>query len=108
MCSLGLSSTEFRGASLSVIVADCLVSLEDFLLDVLAEADGGDAAVVPPKSHAVVGRTRQPLRHQQLHVGGAVGHQQSVRFNLQSRRTEQFDLKEKLTFRMRRTKTASI
>ena len=57
--------------------------LEDLLLDELAEAERGEGAVIPPGAQAVVGRSRQPLRHQQLHVGCAVRHQKLVGFSLQ-------------------------
>lgn len=56
--------------------------LKDLLLDVLAEAEWGGAAVIPPGTQAVIGRARQLPRHQQLHVSGAVGHQKLVGFGL--------------------------
>lgn len=52
--------------------------LEDLLSDVLAQAERGGGAVVPGGTQAVMGRPRKPLRHQQLHVNGTVGHQKLV------------------------------
>lgn len=61
-----------------------VLSLKDRLSDVLAEAERGDGAVIPPRTWAVMRRCRQPLRHQQLHVERAVSHQQLMGFVLSS------------------------
>lgn len=63
-------------------------SLQDLLSDVLAEAERGGGAVIPPGAEAVIRRSRQLLRHQQLHVESAVSHQQLMGFVLENNDTK--------------------
>lgn len=67
--------------------------LKDLLFDILAEAEGGGGAVVPHGTQAVMRRSGEPPRHQQLHINAAVGHQELAGFSLQSKKVNPDDVR---------------